>query len=46
MPKKDISSLTGATPAKEAPILKEYDTGEFKELFEEIEVIELADYQK
>jgi hypothetical protein len=46
MPKKDIPSLTGAAPAKEVPILKEYDTDEFRELFEETEVIELANYQE
>jgi hypothetical protein len=44
MPKKNTPSLTGATPAKEVPILEEYDTDEFRELFEETEAIELADY--
>ena len=44
MPKTDIPPLTIVTPTKEVSILKEYNTDEFRELFEETEATELADY--
>jgi hypothetical protein len=46
MPKQDIPPPTEATSTKEVPIPKEYDTDEFRELFEETEAADLADHQE